>query len=249
MNRNNVTGGSGTSSDAANNGNQGSQASGTSGGSPSSTASSAPAAPTTGTQGSLLTLEDGSTMTYNNPHGGKWVWDPKNPFNNEAQAQSWTPALNANWTFGRDKIYGVNVGGWLDTEPFIVPGLYETYATGANGQTAVDEYTLNQNMGADRDRIMTEHYNTFITERDFAEMVAAGINWVRLPFGHWAVQTIPGEAYYERKSWEYVLLGIKWARKYGIRIKVSYPLGAWLIYSLISTLYLEVRTDGTTLGN
>lgn len=160
-------------------------------------------------------------MTYDNPHGGKWVWDPSNPFNNDAQAQSWTPALSANWTWGRDKIYGVNVGGWLDTEPFIVPGLYERYATGANGQTAVDEYTLNQNMGADRNKIMDEHYATFITERDFVEMVSAGINWVRVPFGHWAIETIPGEAYYERKSWEYVLLAIKWARKYGIRINLD----------------------------
>lgn len=160
-------------------------------------------------------------MTYDNPHGGKWVWDPANPFNNEAQAQSWTPALNVNWTWGRDRIYGVNVGGWLNTEPFIVPGLYERYANGSNGQTAVDEYTLNQNMGANRDQIMTEHYNTFITERDFVEMVSAGINWVRVPFGHWAIETIPGEAYYERKSWEYVLLAIKWARKYGMRINLD----------------------------
>lgn len=46
-----------------------------------STSATASATPTTGTQGSLITLEDGSTMTYDNPYGGKWVWDEANPFN------------------------------------------------------------------------------------------------------------------------------------------------------------------------
>ena len=47
-----------------------------------STSSAAPSAkPTTGGQGSLITLENGSTMTYNNPFGGQWVWDTANPFN------------------------------------------------------------------------------------------------------------------------------------------------------------------------
>lgn len=46
-----------------------------------SSSATASATPTTGTQGSLITLEDGSTMTYDNPYGGKWVWDEANPFN------------------------------------------------------------------------------------------------------------------------------------------------------------------------
>lgn len=156
-------------------------------------------------------------MTYDNPYGGTWVFDPSNPLNNDAQANSWTPPLSQNWTWGVDKIYGVNVGGWLDTEPFIVPGLYEVYAEGAAG-TAVDEYTLIQNMGDNATAAMTEHYETFITERDFVEMVSAGINWVRLPIGHWAIQTSPEEPYLDRVSWTYVLRAIKWARKYGLRI-------------------------------
>lgn len=34
------------------------------------------------------------------------VYDPKDPYNNNAQANSWTPPLNASWTWGTDKIYG-----------------------------------------------------------------------------------------------------------------------------------------------
>nr|ODN93000.1 glucan 1,3-beta-glucosidase [Cryptococcus depauperatus CBS 7855] len=191
---------------------------------PGATASSNHATPattdTSGVKGSLIKLDDGTTMTYDNPFGGKWVWDEANPFNNEAQAQSWTPALNQEWTWGKDKVKGVNVGGWLVTEPFIVPGLYEKYASGPAG-TAIDEYTLSQNMGNNLTNAMTEHYDTFITERDFAEMASAGINWIRLPIGFWAVETWEGEPFLERKSWEYVLKAIKWCRKYGLRINLD----------------------------
>lgn len=160
-------------------------------------------------------------MTYDNPHGGTWVYDAANPLNNDAQAQSWSKPLNQNWTWGVDKIYGVNLGGWLNTEPFIVPGLYEVYANGSNGQLAIDEYTLSQNMGDNLTAAMTEHYETFVTERDFAEIASAGLNWIRLPIAHWAIETWPGEPYLERTSWTYILKAIKWARKYGIRLQLD----------------------------
>jgi glucan 1,3-beta-glucosidase len=183
----------------------------------SASASAAAARPTSGGQGSTIYFEDGTTMIYDNPHGGRWVDDPNDPFSNEAQCNSWTPALNQNWTWGIDKVHGVNLGGWFNTEPFIVPGLYEIYANGSAG-TAVDEYTLSQNMGANLTAAMTEHYQTFITERDFAEIASAGLSWIRLPIGHWAVQKSPEEPFLERVSWQYILKALKWARKYGIRV-------------------------------
>ncbi|WVQ79932.1 hypothetical protein IAT38_002033 [Cryptococcus sp. DSM 104549] len=186
-----------------------------------SASATASATPTTGTMGSLITMDDGTTFTYENTFGGKWVWDAADPFNNEAQVNSWTPALNQNWTWGKDKAFGVNLGGWLVTEPFIVPGLYEKYATGADGTTAIDEFTLSQNMGSNLTNIMKEHYDTFITEKDFAEIAAAGLNWVRLPIGFWSIETWDGEPYLERVSWEYVLKAIRWCRKYGLRLNLD----------------------------
>lgn len=159
-------------------------------------------------------------MTYENSFGGTWVWDASDPFNNAAQAQSYTPPLNQNWTWGVNTIYGVNLGGWLVTEPFIVSGLYETYSTGPAG-TSVDEYTLSLNMGSNLTEAMTQHYETFITERDIAEIATAGLNWVRIPIGHWAVATIPGEPYLQGVSWTYFLKAVQWCRKYGIRIKLD----------------------------
>ncbi|KAG2075930.1 hypothetical protein BDR04DRAFT_808591 [Suillus decipiens] len=75
----------------------------------------------TGGNGSTITMEDGTTFTYLNSFGGTWYWNPEDPFNNNAQAQSWSPPLNQSFRFGIDKIFGVNLGGWLTTEPVTRP--------------------------------------------------------------------------------------------------------------------------------
>ena len=74
--------------------------------SPSSTSSTGSLAVVTGGNGSKVTTEDGTTFIYTNPFGGFWYWDPNDPFNNNAQAQSWIPPLNQTFRFGIDKIYG-----------------------------------------------------------------------------------------------------------------------------------------------
>ncbi|EMD31782.1 glycoside hydrolase family 5 protein, partial [Gelatoporia subvermispora B] len=56
------------------------------------------------------------------------------------------------------------------------------------------------------------------TEVDFAEIAAAGLNWIRLPVPYWAVETWPGEPFLAKTAWNYVLLALQWARKYGLRV-------------------------------
>lgn len=65
---------------------------------------------------------------------------------------------------------------------------------------------------------LENHYKTFITESDFAEIAGAGLNWVRLPVPYWAIETFDSEPYFERTAWTYVLKALKWARKYGLRV-------------------------------
>lgn len=78
----------------------------------SSTSSAAPSSPSkgstavTGGDGSVVTLEDGTTFVYHNSFGGTWYYDEKNPFNNGARAQSWTPALKDTFRPGIDQIRG-----------------------------------------------------------------------------------------------------------------------------------------------
>ncbi|EPQ56515.1 glycoside hydrolase [Gloeophyllum trabeum ATCC 11539] len=173
----------------------------------------------TGGDGSKVTTDNGTTFTYQNSFGGYWYWDPNDPFNNGAKAQSWTPALNETFNWGVDKIYGVNLGGWLVTEPFIVPSLYEKYPK------AVDEWTLSEAMAADTANgglsQLEDHYKTFITEEDFAQIAGAGLNFVRIPLPYWAIETRGDEPYLAKVCWTYFLKAIRWARKYGIRINLD----------------------------
>ncbi|CAE6534614.1 unnamed protein product [Rhizoctonia solani] len=180
-----------------------------------------PSVVTTGGDGSTVTKDDGTTFTYTNKFGGFWVYDPTNPFNNSARAQSWSPALNEPFNYGVDQIRGVNLGGWLVLEPFISPALYEPYQP-----AAIDEWTLSEGIAANASsgglqKVLEEHYATFITEEDFAQIAAAGLNWVRLPIPFWAVEKLPEEPFLERVSWKYFLKAIQWCRKYGLRMQVD----------------------------
>ncbi|TFK76576.1 glycoside hydrolase [Pluteus cervinus] len=183
----------------------------------------------TGGDGSKVTTENGTTFIYSNTFGGYWYWDENDPFNNGARAQSWNPALNETFKYGIDKIRGVNLGGWLNTEPshpsfqFISPALFEQYLT--QNPPAVDEWTLSEAMRADTANgginQLETHYETFITEEDFAQIAAAGLNFVRIPLGYWAIETRAGEPFLANVSWKYFLKAIQWARKYGIRINLD----------------------------
>lgn len=73
---------------------------------PSATNSPGSLAVVTGGDGSKVTTEDGSSFTYSNKFGGYWYWDPSDPFNNGAKAQSWTPALNETFNYGVDIVRG-----------------------------------------------------------------------------------------------------------------------------------------------
>jgi len=171
-----------------------------------------------GSTGSVITMEDGTKFTYKNDFGGDWAIDPKDPFGPGGKAQSWSPRIGKEqWTWGEDVVKGVNLGGWLVTEPFIVPALYEEYV-GKSNIEVLDEWTLSLAMGPDLAKKMEQHYKTFITEQDFADIAAAGLNWVRIPIGFWAIETINDEPFLVGTSWSYFLKAIQWARKYGIRI-------------------------------
>ncbi|KAG1767470.1 glycoside hydrolase family 5 protein [Suillus placidus] len=216
-------------------------------GSGSGNPTSPPGVTTTGGNGSIIKMADGTTFTYLNPFGGifencgsaAWphhllvyyflairsyqffagVENPNDPFNNGAYPNSWTPPLNSSWTWGVNKIYGVNIGGLFVLEPFITPALYQKYPG------AVDEWTLSTLMAADTAsgglQQLETHYSTFITEQDIAEIAGAGLNWIRLPIPFWAVEKWDFEPFLEKVCWPYILRVLQWARKYGIRVNLD----------------------------
>ena len=108
------------------------------------------------------------------------VYDPKDPFNNNARPNSWTPPLNGSWTWGQDHVYGVNLGGLFVLEPFIAPALYQKYPG------TVDEWTLSEAMAADTasgglQQQLENHYNTFVVRKALAWVGRVASAWLILP--------------------------------------------------------------------
>jgi glucan 1,3-beta-glucosidase len=146
----------------------------------------------------------------------------RNPFDDSAQAHNFTPPLNQAFDYnGKDRVRGINLGGWLVLEPFITPTIFEQHIENATG-TIMDEWTLCEQLGSEEaKRQLKHHYETWVTEADFKRIAEMGFNHVRIPTGHWAVHVTPDEPFVPYLSWQYLLQGIQWARKYGLRVMVE----------------------------
>lgn len=151
--------------------------------------------------------------------GGLPIMGLNSKWDDSVQANKYVPALDKPWTYGQMPIRGVNVGGWLSIEPFITPSLFNTYKP---TQGIVDEWTLSKELGPLKAaQVLEKHYSQFITEDDFAAIRDAGFDHVRIPYSYWAVTTYPGDTYVPKISWRYLLRGIEWARKHGLRVNLD----------------------------
>ncbi|RWA12455.1 hypothetical protein EKO27_g2665 [Xylaria grammica] len=140
-------------------------------------------------------------------------------WDDSAAANDKVPALNKDWgDYATKPARGVSIGGWLSLEPFITPSLFD-YDSRLG---IVDEWTLCTHLGTKTAASTLEkHYATFVTEQTFKEIQDAGLDHVRIPFSYWAVQTYDDDPYLFRISWRYLLRGIEWARKYGLRVNLD----------------------------
>ena len=161
---------------------------------------------------------DFNTTYTNDTVGGLPVMGLFSSWDDSASANSNTPPLTSSWPYGQTPIRGVNLGGWLSIEPFITPSLFSSYTETDN---VVDEYTLSTTLGASAAGVIEKHYATFITEQDFADIANAGLDHVRIPYPYWAVTTYSGDPYVPKIAWRYLLRGIEYARKYGLRVNLD----------------------------
>ncbi|KAG5641066.1 hypothetical protein DXG03_006270 [Asterophora parasitica] len=126
-------------------------------------------------------------------------------------------AISPGFPYGTQKVRGVNLGGWLVLEPWITPSLFDN----TGDSRIVDEYTFGQYQ--DRTKALNtlrNHWDTFITENDFRDIAAAGLNHVRIPIGFWAYEVNGGEPYIQGQL-PYLQKAIDWAGKYGIKVIVD----------------------------
>ncbi|KAI9299178.1 glycoside hydrolase [Neoconidiobolus thromboides FSU 785] len=136
-----------------------------------------------------------------------------------AQANKYVPPLNEPFPYGTEmKIRGVNLGGWLVPEPFIVPSIFEDHID----EEVVDEWTLCEKIGKKKcsERLL-KHYETWVTEEDIKTIRDAGLNHVRIPIGYWQLDIKDNEPFIYG-GWDYLLKGIEWCRKYGLRVMIDF---------------------------
>jgi glucan 1,3-beta-glucosidase len=150
--------------------------------------------------------------------GGLPLMGLNDTWDDDVQANDKVPKLSDDFGYGKTPIRGINVGGWLNLEPFITPSFFEKYSQRDN---IVDEWTLCTKLGSQCKGILEKHYATFVTRQTFIDIRNAGFDHVRIPFGYWAVTTYDGDVYVKQVSWRYLLRGIEYARQNGLRVNLD----------------------------
>ncbi|KAF2808326.1 exo-1,3-beta-glucanase [Mytilinidion resinicola] len=133
---------------------------------------------------------------------------------NLALAAPLTSKRGVAFSWGSEKIYGVNIGGWLVLEPWITPSIFAPY-----DNDVVDEFTLGQKHPDDAPGILRDHWNSFCTWQDFKKIADAGFNVVRIPIGFWAYDN--ANTPYVTGAAEYIDAAIDWARSLGLKIIID----------------------------
>ena len=79
--------------------------------------------------------------------------------------------ISPSFSYGSEKVRGVNIGGWLVAEPWITPSLFDN----TGDDRIIDEWTFGQYQDAGAAKAaMQAHWDSFYTEDDFAQIAAAG---------------------------------------------------------------------------
>ncbi|KAF2837643.1 glycoside hydrolase family 5 protein, partial [Patellaria atrata CBS 101060] len=150
--------------------------------------------------------------------GGLSLMGLNSTWNDDVRANPNVPKIKDEFKYGAMPIRGMNVGGWLNLEPFITPSFFADY----NSRDVIDEWTLTKKLGPTKAaQKLEKHYSTFITKKTFADIRAAGFDHVRIPFNYWAITTYPGDPYVPKISWRYLLRGIEYARQNGLRVNLD----------------------------
>lgn len=168
--------------------------------------------------------KDFNTTFTSQTVGGLPVMGLFSSYEDSAQPNENVPKLSEPFPYGKMPIRGVNLGGWLILEPFLTPSFFDKYEEDLG---IVDEWTLTKHVNetegpqAVKD-LLEKHYSTFVIEETFKEISEAGLDHVRIPYGYWAIDVWDDDdQFLPYVSWRYLLRGIEWARKYGLRVNID----------------------------
>ncbi|CAD6888979.1 unnamed protein product [Tilletia controversa] len=135
---------------------------------------------------------------------------------------------SSGFDYVNDKVRGVNLGNWLVLEPWMdqnASNVLNANAINAPGNhVVIDEYTMGLYLDPDfLGQFFQEHLGSWITEDDFRQIAAAGLNHVRIPIGHWAFPDCieAGVAYQPLNRFDLLKQGVRWAQKYNIKVWID----------------------------
>ncbi|KAI7151717.1 hypothetical protein KC316_g14929, partial [Hortaea werneckii] len=108
-------------------------------------------------------------------------------------------------------VRGVNLGGWLVTEPWMTPSLFEDTDT-------EDEWHLCAQLGKDQClETLQDHWENFYTRDDLVAIKRAGLNSIRIPLGYWAVDLEDYEPYV-KGQYPYLIRAVQWAQELDLTV-------------------------------
>jgi len=136
-------------------------------------------------------------------------------------------------------VRGVNLGGWLVMEPWILPKLFETANIGvplkADGSMqVVDEWTWHNAslVGThNRTQMLMDHWATFVTQQHLVTLKNAGITHLRIPVGYWYFNYTSSEPFNNGASaFPLALAALKnlvnnWAAPLGLKVLLDLHTG------------------------
>ncbi|KAH7339165.1 glycoside hydrolase superfamily [Rhizoctonia solani] len=115
-----------------------------------------------------------------------------------------------------DKAYGVNLGGWLLSEPWMNPK--EWLSMGG-------KHGLVQKLGQTKaNEVFAKHWSTWFTQENVDEIAAASLNSVRIPLGYWIVESLVDRSteFYPRGGMKWLKNGVRMLEAKGIHVLLDH---------------------------
>ncbi|WVQ99629.1 hypothetical protein IAU59_006767 [Kwoniella sp. CBS 9459] len=119
-----------------------------------------------------------------------------------------------------DKVRGVNLGGWLILENWMMPSFFEEDAV--RDHYITDEWTYCSVLGKDGCLTRLEkHWDSYITEDDFKRFANYSLNTVRIPMGYWSWTDPEDYEPYIQGQLPYLERALNWSSWYGLDVMVD----------------------------
>jgi hypothetical protein len=129
-----------------------------------------------------------------------------------------------------DKMYGVNIGNWLLSEPWMSPSKWlamggEFCVGGDCSICRSSEWSLANYLGREEtNAVFQTHWESWLTQADVDGMVAAKLNTVRVPLGFWIIEDIVDKSHepYAEGGLDELIRGLTMFKNAGLNVVLDH---------------------------